>query len=103
MSSHRQEHIMRKLITAAFSLAVVLAVGCGSKSSSPTPDSKQGTPTPGAATAKPKDMIVGRWEAVEPKELAMAALMYEFNTNGTVRASMSSNVGVGAPPLFASG
>jgi hypothetical protein len=82
---------MRKLATAAFCLTVVSALGCGSKPSASTPDSRQSTPTPAAAaTPKPKDLIVGKWEAVAPKEAAMAALVYEFKTDGRLRKSMNT-------------
>lgn len=90
---------MPKLAAAACCLTVVVALGCGSKPSTPTPGAAA---TPGAtATPKLKDLIVGKWEAVEPMEAAKGALTFQFKADGTVVKSMNSTA---APfPLIASG
>lgn len=59
---------MRRMALAAVCFGVIFVIGCGSK---------------------PKDKIVGKWEATDPKEAADAKTVFEFKPDGTMVMGMS--------------
>jgi hypothetical protein len=59
-----ETHHAHRTSIPGFAAVAICAVGCGS--------------------SKPKDMIVGTWEVIEPQSDADAKAVYEFKPDGTL-------------------
>jgi hypothetical protein len=63
---------MHRLASGLFVLSLILATGCSSP--------------------KPKDLIVGKWLAVEPKEAKDSDMALDFSTNGRMNVSFGQGL-----------